>query len=84
MADKKPLTRISCEEFAQLASHDFESPVNFRDRLRMLWHKIICVYCRRLLTQMTKIHRLLGKESKDAPMPAPMKTAIRKHLEKSS
>lgn len=74
---------MPCEEFATLASRGFEQPVGTRDRLRMLWHKIICVYCRRLFTQMTKIHRLLGKSENQVPMPEPMKAAIRKHLEKS-
>lgn len=83
MADKKPLTHMRCEEFAMLASQGFETPMHFRDRLRMLWHKIICVYCRRLLTQMIKIRRLLDTGGEKVPMPEPMKTAIRKHLEKS-
>lgn len=83
MADKRPLTQMPCEEFALLASQRFETPVKLRDRLRMLWHRLICVYCRRLLTQMTRIRSLLGTDGNKPPMPTPMKAAIRKHLEKS-
>jgi len=81
MAEKKPLIGMPCEEFTQLASQNFETPVGFRDRLRMFWHRIACVYCRRFLAQLKRIHSLLAT-SPEQVMPDAMRESIRRKLTK--
>ena len=80
MAEKKPLTGMPCEEFTQLASSGLEKPVGFRNRLRMLWHQIECVYCRRFVRQLKRIHGLLAQPEPEKPMPGEMRTKLHKHL----
>jgi len=80
LAEKKPLTGMRCEEFTQLASGGFEQPISFRNRIRMLWHKIECVYCRRFLAQLTRIRRLLISEPPVKAMPATMRDKIKMNL----
>lgn len=71
---------MPCEEFTALASARFEKPVTFKSRLRMFWHQIECVYCRRFVNQITKIRSLLKREGRAPAMPAPMKTALARKL----
>lgn len=71
---------MPCEEFTQLASGAFEQPIGFRNRLRMLWHKIECVYCRRFVTQLARIRRLLASEPPVKAMPAAMRDKIKLNL----
>ncbi len=68
---------MPCEEFTKLASAGFEKKIVFRDRLRMLWHRIECVYCRRFLAQMKKIRGLLTAPARQQPMPP----AMRRHIQ---
>lgn len=68
---------MPCEEFTQLASHSFEVKIGFRNRMRMLWHKIECVYCRRFFTQLKKIRGLLISGNAAAEMPADMRQKIK-------
>ncbi|MBL8033722.1 MAG: hypothetical protein JNJ69_08485 [Leptospiraceae bacterium] len=81
MAKRKPLTGMPCEEFTTLASHGLEGKISWWDRLRMLWHKIECVYCRRFVQQLQRIRSLLAQEKSDEKMPEPMKEKIRKRFE---
>lgn len=71
---------MPCEEFTQLASGGFEQPIGFRDRLRMLWHKIECVYCRRFLAQVKRIRVLLATTKTEKPMPPEMRAQLKKRL----
>jgi hypothetical protein len=73
---------MPCEEFTELASQNFETPVSFRDRLRMLWHRIECVYCRRFLAQLKRIHYLLTAPPPEQPMPDAMRESLRRKLTK--
>jgi hypothetical protein len=81
LAEKKPLTGMPCEEFTTLASGGFEGKIGFRDRLRMLWHRIECVYCRRFLAQLKKIKGLLKVPPPPDPMPAAMRKKIHGKLQ---
>jgi len=71
---------LSCEEFATLASTRMEQGVSWSDRLRMLWHEIQCVYCRRFVTQLKRIRNLLRAEVPAAPMPPEIRTRLRQKL----
>lgn len=79
MAEHKK-SALSCEEFARLASTRMESGVTWSDRLRMLWHEIQCVYCRRFVAQLKRIRGLMRADAPAAAMPEDMRLKIEKQV----
>ena len=71
---------LTCEEFAALASTRMESGVSWSDRLRMLWHEIRCVYCRRFVAQLKRMRSLLRAEAPAAAMPETIRQRIHKRI----
>ncbi len=76
--EKRTLTNMTCEEFTKLASS--EGKRDFTQRLRMLWHKIICVYCRRFVGQWRRISQLLQRDAPPATMPNAMREDLQRRL----
>jgi hypothetical protein len=71
---------LNCEEYTKLASQRLEVQISLQNRLRMLWHRFICVYCRRFSRQLAQMRKLLHRAGAERPMPEPMKTRLRKKL----
>ncbi len=80
MAERKQSASLSCEEYTQLASLRMETRVSWRDRLRMLWHEVQCVYCRRFVAQLKRIRQLLRNEVVAKPMPPELRVKIQNGL----
>ena len=79
MAENKK-SGLSCEEFATLASTRMEQGVSWSDRLRMLWHEIQCVYCRRFVAQLKRIRGLMRADAPAEAMPEDMRLKIEKQV----
>lgn len=79
MAERKK-NSLSCEEFTALASTRMEQGISWPDRLRMLWHEIQCVYCRRFVAQLTRIRSLLRTEGPAVPMPPEIRIRLKEKL----
>jgi len=78
------ITRIfmgmSCREFSEHTSEQHEHPAGWVMRLRMAWHRLLCVYCRRLAQQWKAIRAMLRRVPPEATMPQAMREKIRRNL----
>ena len=52
------LARMSCREFARLASERLDRPLTSGERLRYVFHRILCGVCRPLPRQLEHLRHL--------------------------
>ncbi|MFZ5630156.1 MAG: hypothetical protein ACOY5B_13580 [Spirochaetota bacterium] len=71
---------MSCREFSEHTSATHDHPAGLWVRLRMAWHHLLCVYCRRLARQWLSIRETLRREPPAVTMPDPLKEKIRRNL----
>jgi hypothetical protein len=78
------ITRIfmgmTCREFSEQTSAQYERHSGWLVRLRMAWHRLLCVHCRRLAQQWKAIRAMLRREPPEATMPQAMREKIRRNL----
>lgn len=80
MAMPKWLQGVTCEEFSQTVTGEREKKPGLWLRLRMAWHLVLCVYCRRFLAQFRRIARLLRRDAAERPMPDAMRRELARKL----
>jgi hypothetical protein len=74
------LMGMSCKEFSEHTSSAHDHPTGLLMRLRMAWHRLWCVYCRRLARQWQLIRETLRRETPEARMPGTMRERLRRKL----
>ena len=74
------LMGMSCREFSEHTSEQHEQPAGWAMRLRMVWHRLLCVYCRRLAQQWQSIRRAIRSEPVQQVMPEAMREKIRSKI----
>jgi hypothetical protein len=52
----------TCEEITPLISRNLDGSLSFRDKVKMVLHKHICVWCRRYAEQLLLIRKALRKQ----------------------
>ena len=55
------LTWLSCEKYAESASRRLDQDLSLHEKLRYLFHHVICFYCRRFSKQLSFLNQALEK-----------------------
>ncbi len=71
---------MSCREFSEHSSAAHDHPAGISLRLRMAWHRLFCVYCRRLTQQWQSIRRAIRSEPVQQTMLEAMREKIRSKI----
>jgi len=71
---------MNCAEYTKRASASRDNRPAWQERIGLVFHYILCVYCRRFTKQTALLADYLHRRHRDAQMPAGLREKISKNI----